>query len=98
MVPIAEIKAEGEPAADGGRGGGNEGRSGTVFITRSFHRQTLEPTHHRVSGLPSLLIWLDVPGVRFGKINLTKRMRKLVKLAGATWSHDVMRHSFCSMP
>ena len=40
--------------------------------------------------------WLDVPGVRFGNINLTKRMRKLVKLAGATWSHDVLRHSFCS--
>jgi hypothetical protein len=35
-LPVTEIEAEGEPAADSGRGGGNEGRSGVCF-----HRQTL---------------------------------------------------------
>ena len=55
---ITEIKAEGEPAADGSGRSGNDGRSGTVFISGSFHRQTLAPTRHCVSGLPSHLIWL----------------------------------------
>ena len=42
-----------QPANRGGRGG-NVGRS-YVF---SFHRQTLAPTRHCVSGLPSHLILL----------------------------------------
>jgi len=31
MLPITQIKAEGEPAADDGHGGGNEGRSSCLF-------------------------------------------------------------------
>ena len=58
MLTVSEIKAEGEPAADGSGRSGNNGRSGTVFISGGFHRQTLAPTHHCVSGLPSHLIWL----------------------------------------
>jgi hypothetical protein len=58
MRPITEIKAEGEPPDDSGRGGGNDGRSETAFISGGFHRQTLSPTHHSVSGLPSHLILL----------------------------------------
>jgi hypothetical protein len=53
MGPITEIKAEGEPADDSRRGSRNEERS--VFC---FHRQTLSPTRHCVSGLPSHLILL----------------------------------------
>ena len=59
MASSTENKAEGEPAADGGRGGGNEGRS-----SGSFPRQTLAPTPHRVSGLPSHLIWLGVRSLK----------------------------------
>jgi len=58
MLTVSEIKAEGEPAADGSGRSGNNGRSGTGFISGGFHRQTLAPTHHRVSGLPSHLILL----------------------------------------
>jgi len=58
MCPITKIKAEGEPADGSRRGGGNDGRSRTGFISGGFHRQTLAPTHPGVSGLPSHLIWL----------------------------------------
>jgi len=43
---------------DGGGRSGNDGRSGTGFISGGFHGQTLSPTHHCVSGLPSHLILL----------------------------------------
>src|ERR1039458_4416490 len=58
MCPITEIKAEGEPADDGGRGGGNDGWS----FGLCFHRQTVAPTHYYVGCLPSHLILLqDTP-------------------------------------
>jgi hypothetical protein len=71
MLTITEIKAEGEPAADGSGRSGNDGRSGTVFICGSFHRQTLAPTHHRVSGLPSHLILLGGENI-IHQINLER--------------------------
>src|SRR5208282_2544991 len=52
MCPITEIKAEGEPADDGGRGGGNDGWS----FGFCFHRQTVALTHYYVGCLPSHLI------------------------------------------
>ena len=58
MLPITKIKTEGEPADDSRRRGGNDGRSRTGFFSSGFHRQTLAPTHHCVSGLPSHLILL----------------------------------------
>ena len=58
MLPVTKIKTEGEPADGSRRGGGYNGRSRTVFFSGGFHRQTLSPTHHCVSGLPSHLIWL----------------------------------------
>ena len=57
---ITEIKAEGEPTDNSRRGVSNEGRSRTGFISGGFHRQTLSPTHHSVSGLPSHLILLGL--------------------------------------
>ena len=45
---------------------------------------------------PTLARWLEVPGVRFENVNLVKRIRKLAKHAGVRWTHDVLRHSFCS--
>ena len=66
MLPITEIKAEGEPAA------GGSGRSGTVSISGSFPGQTLASTHYRVSGLPSHLILL---GASF--VNTIKCMEKV---------------------
>ena len=36
------------------------------------------------------------PAVKFGSRNLAKRRRKLAKTAGVTWSHDILRHTFCS--
>src|ERR1035437_9904266 len=59
-LPITEIQAEGEPAADSSGRSGNEGRSRTGFISGVFHRQTISPTRHCVGGLPSHLILLGV--------------------------------------
>lgn len=41
MAAIAKIEAEGEPAGSslGGREGGNDGRSVSLFVRLSFHRQ-----------------------------------------------------------
>jgi len=36
------------------------------------------------------------PAVAYGSRNLAKRLRKLAIVAGVTWSHDVLRHTFCS--
>src|ERR1035441_6559714 len=52
MRPITEIKAEGEPADDGGGRCGNDGWS----FGFCFHRQTVAPTHYYVGCLPSHLI------------------------------------------
>ena len=60
MRPITEIEAEGEPAGSSRRGVRNNGGCRTGFSGVSFHRQTLSPTHHCVSGLPSHLILLAV--------------------------------------
>ena len=45
---------------------------------------------------PTLARWLAVPGVRFKNVNLVKRIRKLAIRASVKWTHDVLRHSFCS--
>jgi site-specific recombinase XerD len=36
------------------------------------------------------------PAVECGARNLARRLRKLATVAGVTWSHDVLRHTFCS--
>jgi integrase len=36
------------------------------------------------------------PAVEYGSRNLAKRLRKVAKAAGVAWSHDVLRHTFCS--
>ena len=64
MLPVTEIKAEGEPADDGSGRSGNDGRSRTGFSSLGLHRQTLAPTLHCVSGLPSHLIWLGIKDVK----------------------------------
>lgn len=59
----------------------------------------------RVVKIDGLLgVWLSIPlatphhgpAVRFGAVNLAKRLRKLATAAKITWSHDVLRHTFCS--
>jgi len=36
------------------------------------------------------------PAVQYGNRNLPKRLRRLAAVAGVTWSHDVLRHTFVS--
>jgi len=36
------------------------------------------------------------PAVEYGWRNGAKRTRRLAAVAGVTWSHDVLRHTFCS--
>ena len=56
----------------------------------------------KVEGL--LKEWLAIPlpsprqgpAVQYGNRNLPKRLRRLAAVAGVTWSHDVLRHTFVS--
>jgi len=59
MLPVTEIKAEGEPTADGSGRREYDRRRRTGFSSSGFHRQTLAPTHPRVGSLPSHLILLN---------------------------------------
>ncbi len=57
MLPVTEIQAKGEPAADGSGRSGNDGRSSSF----SFHKAELyHQTLHCARCLPSHLIWLGV--------------------------------------
>jgi len=57
MLPITKIEAEGEPADDSRRGGGNDG--GSSF---SFHRQSISPdaSLRRMSAFSSILVRLQI--------------------------------------
>ena len=92
MCPITKIKAEGEPADGSRRGGGNDGRSRTGFISGGFHRQTLAPTHPGVSGLPSHLIWLGHKNVITQKMwNARNKPTAQIKLPAPSKTKTPMR-------
>lgn len=58
-------------------------------VNKNWHRRFI-PVNE------TLAAWLKVRGVQYGPVNLVRRLRRLRKLAGVPWPHDVLRHSFCS--